>query len=394
MRKPFRDLMKKITPIRKTVIFIRKVTYPKYRKLYDLLSEELSSVKAENSELKEKILSTDKSILNVCDWVGAIESSQNKENLLIKTRMNALNSATNIILYKNELERFPADESFNPKVSIIMPVYNGEKYLSRALFCAFNQTYKNIEIIAVNDGSRDKTDEILRSYGEKITYIKKENGGVSCALNAGIKAMTGEYFAWLSHDDLIDSDHIEKLVEYLRHHTGEKVIPYSAFKFVDENGNLLTEGTINAKINIFDYKISVTDKYAPLLFGEINGGSVLIPKEAFEKYGMFDESMRITQERDMWSRLIKEYRFVCIPYDTASIRIHSQQVSSAKDKVAEESNKKNLEIIDEIYQVLKKENPNQAETLCSYLCNHYRCNGNDYMCEKIKEKCAFEEENK
>ena len=64
----------------------------------------------------------------------------------------------------------------SPKVSIIIPVYNGEKYVRFAIDSALAQTYKNVEIIVVNDGSTDKTDEIVRSYGDKIRYIKKENG--------------------------------------------------------------------------------------------------------------------------------------------------------------------------------------------------------------------------
>ncbi len=73
----------------------------------------------------------------------------------------------------------------NKKVSIIIPVYNGEKYIKESIESALNQTYTNIEIIVVNDGSKDNTDEICKSYGNKIKYIKKENGGVATALNTG-----------------------------------------------------------------------------------------------------------------------------------------------------------------------------------------------------------------
>ena len=92
-------------------------------------------------------------------------------------------------------------EKFNPLVSIIIPVYNGENYVAEAIDSALAQTYDNIEIIVVNDGSEDRTDEICKSYGNKIRYFKKENGGTSTALNLGIKNMNGEYFSWLSHDD-------------------------------------------------------------------------------------------------------------------------------------------------------------------------------------------------
>ncbi len=388
MSRSFRDTLKSITPLRKTVVFFKKITYPKYRKLYDGLSDELNAARAENAALKNDISELYGSVERLEKNLSAFEVNQSKVTLSLKSRLNAFNTATNLILYEKELETIPADTAFQPKVSIIVPVYNGEKYVAQAIECALSQTYSSIEIIAVNDGSTDGTDGILASYGDRIKYIRKENGGVSSALNAGISAMTGDYFAWLSHDDLIERDHIEKLIGYLSRHKNEKVIPFSEFKFIDENGELLAEATLDARLNVFDYKISVTDKYAPLLFGEINGGSVLIPKEAFDKYGMFDESRRITQERDMWSRLLKEYRFICIPYVTASIRVHGEQVSSAREKVAEASNRKNLEIIDEIYERMKSEDAVKAKDLYRLLTLHYYYNNIDFMYEKLKEKTA------
>ncbi len=385
MGRTFRDTLKKITPLRKSVLFIRRITYPKYRKLYDGLSDELNAARAENAALKGEISLLGERVAALSGNIGGFEQSQHRENLFVRNRLNAFNTAANIILYESELDRLPADESFMPKVSLIIPVYNGEKYLQNALDCAFSQTYPNIEIIAVNDGSTDGTDGILASYGDRIKYIRKENGGVSSALNAGINAMTGDYFAWLSHDDLIDGDHIEKLVGYLKRHRGEKVIPYSAFKFADKDGKLLAEDTVNAKLAAFDYKTSLVDKYAPLLFGEINGGSVLIPKEAFDKFGVFDEKKRITQERDMWARLIKEYRFVCIPYDTATIRIHTGQVSEEREKVARESDIERIEIAGDIYRILKAENPQKAEEMRAYLKLHYYCNSNDALYNSLKE---------
>ena len=70
-------------------------------------------------------------------------------------------------------------KQFTPNVSIVIPVYNGSNYVREAIDSALSQTYKNIEIIVVNDGSTDDTDEICKSYGNKIRYFKKENGGVS-----------------------------------------------------------------------------------------------------------------------------------------------------------------------------------------------------------------------
>ena len=77
---------------------------------------------------------------------------------------------------------------FNPLVSIVIPVYNGEEYIEEAIESALNQTYKNIEIIVVNDGSIDNTQNIVKTYEDKILYYEKENGGVATALNLADKA--------------------------------------------------------------------------------------------------------------------------------------------------------------------------------------------------------------
>lgn len=91
-----------------------------------------------------------------------------------------------------------------PKVSIVIPVYNGANYLREAIESALDQTYPNIEVIVVNDGSSDDgaTEQVAFSFGNRIRYFSKENGGVASALNAGIRLMSGEYLSWLSHDDV------------------------------------------------------------------------------------------------------------------------------------------------------------------------------------------------
>lgn len=133
--------------------------------------------------------------------------------------------------------------SCDPKVTIVIPVYNGEKYVKYAIDSALAQTYKNLEILVINDGSVDRTDEIVKSYGRKIRYIKKENGGVSSALNLAIKEMRGEYFSWLSHDDTYEPNKIEREIEFLKenNYLGKKVIVFSDYYLIDKKGKLITE---------------------------------------------------------------------------------------------------------------------------------------------------------
>ena len=99
-----------------------------------------------------------------------------------------------------------------PLISIIIPVYNAEKYLVKCLDSVVNQTYRNLEIILVDDGSTDKSPEICEEYAKKDNRIKllhKENGGVSSARNAGLSMISGEYIAWVDSDDYVAPDYIE-----------------------------------------------------------------------------------------------------------------------------------------------------------------------------------------
>lgn len=123
------------------------------------------------------------------------------------------------------------------KISIIIPVYNVEKYLQKCLDSVEKQEYKNIEVIVVNDGSEDKSEEIVKKYQEKyynIKYFKKENGGLSDARNFGVKYATGDYICFLDSDDYIDERLFSNLGKYLN--SDYDMIKYKLIK-VDENYN-------------------------------------------------------------------------------------------------------------------------------------------------------------
>lgn len=222
----------------------------------------------------------------------------------------------------------------NPKVSIIIPVYNGEKFIGEAIDSALNQTYKNLEIIVVNDGSTDNTSKVVKSYGKKIKYYEKENGGVSTALNLGIEKMTGDYFSWLSHDDLYEPEKLETQINYLINHNllGEKVILYSNYYLIDKNGKLLNNC-------IKDHnELNSKPEYA-LLRGAINGLSLLIPREAFEEHGVFDESMKCAQDYQLWHKMFSSYKPIHMPLTLVSSRYHANQVTNSSPRVISEGNK-------------------------------------------------------
>jgi glycosyltransferase involved in cell wall biosynthesis len=211
----------------------------------------------------------------------------------------------------------------NPKVSIIIPVYNGSDYLSQAIDSALNQTYTNIEVIVVNDGSNDEgaSDKIALSYGNAIKYYFKENGGVSSALNLGICKMTGEYFSWLSHDDIYMPDKIEKQVKRLRELDFADVIIYSGYRAINKK----------SKVKNDFYPILSDPEYFfyDLFCGwPVHGCTVLIPKICFSKVGLFNESNKTAQDYEMWFRLLKAgYQFILVPEALIKFRVHSAQAS-------------------------------------------------------------------
>ena len=129
------------------------------------------------------------------------------------------------------------------KVSIVIPVFNGADYLREAIDSALAQTYQNAEIIIINDGSNDNgaTENIALSYGDRIRYFSKENGGVASALNLAIKKMTGEYFSWLSHDDLYFANKVEAQIKALDQMQDKRVVLYSDFGVFYNNPDKLSE---------------------------------------------------------------------------------------------------------------------------------------------------------
>ena len=223
--------------------------------------------------------------------------------------------------------------SNNPKVSIIIPVYNGAEYVSQAIESAINQTYSNIEIIVVNDGSTDNTEEVIQPYMNKIVYIIKENGGVSTALNLAIEKMTGDYFSWLSHDDLYLFDKIEKQIEYLSKLDDDKVIVFSNYALIDWKGNEYRKPIIH------NHDMLVEKPEYSLLRGCIGGITLLIPKVAFDICGNFDTSLRCTQDYELWGRMLKEsFKFLHMADVLTKTRIHRNQTSYTNPNVLSEGN--------------------------------------------------------
>lgn len=337
--------------------FPKKVTKRIFKKLFIRLNNfenRYSDLQNQYNCLESKINENLKYIIEVEKNNSEFKSMSLEYSHMLENKVWELNYTGNIILYEHDKaikkQTVIMDSNFNPKISIIIPAYNAADYLNCAIESALNQTYKNLEIIVINDGSTDngETEKIALSYGEKIRYFCKKNGGVSSALNFGIEKMAGDYFAWLSHDDLYMPDHLEKHIEHLKIYGTDKIITFSNFNIIDENSNEKYKETIICGLHYNNYKLGKIKSEYSLIQGEINGGNILIPKKAFETCGLFNEKLKISQEREMWSRLMKNYTFMNIPYITASIREHSNRITNINPNILKESNETRLNIIDNL----------------------------------------------
>ncbi len=174
------------------------------------------------------------------------------------------------------------------KVSVIIPVYNVEKYIRQCLESVTNQTLKDIEIIVVNDGTKDNSMKIVEEYlsDERMKIINKENGGLSSARNAGIKAAQGKYICFIDSDDFIDNSMMEELYNEIEK-TNSDVVESNIFLYDDKTHKV--EGRKNKKYNSAEKGSYLWGKYTTEVCNKIYKKEFLLKNSIFFEEGMIHE---------------------------------------------------------------------------------------------------------
>ncbi len=208
----------------------------------------------------------------------------------------------------------------DPKVTIVIPVYNGSNYVENAINSALNQTYENMEVLVVNDGSKDggATANICKSFGDDIVYIEQENQGVAGAMNTALEHMTGDLFCWLSHDDEHLPDKTQKQIEFLRSLGRGDVMLFGNYFLMDDHGKVWHESQMDKDLLMKTPSIA-------LLRGMINGCTLMIPAKILRKHLPFKTELRFTQDYEMWDRLREDGEFIFMPETLVKYRIHPGQ---------------------------------------------------------------------
>lgn len=217
-----------------------------------------------------------------------------------------------------------------PQISVVIPAYNAERTIMKTIESVQQQTFKDFDLIVINDGSTDRTLEILQSIeDERLKIFSYENGGLPTARNRGLSHATGEFITFIDADDLWIADKLETQLAALQQHP-EAGVAYSLTYFMYEKGETfafhpcpptLFEGNVYDKLLVSDFIRS--------------GSNVLLRKQAIDSVGGFDATLRSCEDWDCWLRLAAKWTFVVVPKYQILYRQASGAMSSKVETMKE-----------------------------------------------------------
>jgi glycosyltransferase involved in cell wall biosynthesis len=203
------------------------------------------------------------------------------------------------------------------KVTVVMPVYNGSRYLSESIESVLAQTFHDYEIVCVDDGSTDDSVALLGAYGQRIRVVRQENAGQSAARNAGVRLARGEYIAFLDQDDVWYPSKLQNQVAVLQAQP-DVVLVHCNFDRIDERGQMLERGAGISE------RMSALASSMGQLIGEalIFPSAMMIRKDAYERIGGFHHALQGFEDFDLMARLTQQGRFVMVEERGMAYRMH------------------------------------------------------------------------
>ena len=204
-------------------------------------------------------------------------------------------------------------------VSIVLPVYNGEKYLAQSIESVLDQTYKNLELIIVNDCSTDSSEEIILKYksqDERIVYIKNEiNSKLPKSLNNGFAIANGEYFTWTSDDNMYHQNAIETMVEFMEQHADVGLV-YCDYNIINSGGEIQKTITVgNPEEHIYK---------------NVVGACFIYRRLVTDKVGEYDTSFFLVEDYEYWLRINLNFRISPLNKCLYDYRWHEDSLTLTK----------------------------------------------------------------
>jgi glycosyltransferase involved in cell wall biosynthesis len=227
-----------------------------------------------------------------------------------------------------------------PLISVIIPVYNGEKTIQETMESVLNQTFSDFELLVINDGSQDGTLELVhRIQDSRIKVFSYPNAGQSTSRNRGIELSTGEYISFIDADDLWTPDKLEAQLKALQENP-KAGVAYSWTDWIDESSQLLGKGSHNTEQGEVFAKLLLNDFVA-------NGSNALIQRQALVEVGGFDPLVTPAEDWDLWLRLARHYEFVAVQSAQVLYRISPNSASFNVWKMEASS----LRVIEKAYAI-------------------------------------------
>ncbi|MEW6404808.1 MAG: glycosyltransferase [Chloroflexota bacterium] len=217
-------------------------------------------------------------------------------------------------------------QSIAPQVSVVIPAYNQAHFLAYAINSALAQTFRDFEIIVVDDGSTDNTAAIAKEFGDSICHIYQANQGLSAARNTAIRNAKGNIIALLDSDDLWEPNFLEVMTNLLSQYPEAAGI-YCGFQYIDSDGCMVGKPSL---------KVVPPEKFYETMSIEGNWLApcgVIFRRQLAEEVGLFDESMRALEDADMWIRLSARWVFIGLPQALVRYRRHHNNMSKDPERM-------------------------------------------------------------
>ena len=205
-----------------------------------------------------------------------------------------------------------------PKVSVIIPTYNRAHFLTAAIDSVLAQTYKDYEILVVDDGSTDQSVDGIKRYGDKVRYIYQENEGPPGAMNTGVENTTGEYYVVLGNDDMLMPDMLERQLAVMENDP-ELAFVCSGTYFIDENGKI-TETSNDGRYREKSFKSLLSSNFVWHL-------TTVVRRSMADEVGHFDENLYTTHDYNLWIHLAMNHKFEYTDAPLAKFRLHPGNTS-------------------------------------------------------------------
>jgi glycosyltransferase involved in cell wall biosynthesis len=224
-----------------------------------------------------------------------------------------------------------------PKVSVIIPAYNAAKHVRRTLESVFNQTYRDFEVIVVDDGSTDGTVDILKSYGDRVRWTIQQHQGQAYAINCGVGMAHGEYIAYFDADDLMMPTKLQVQADYLDAHPDVDVVYTDLYETSQQGERKLS-------------RYAPLDPFALLQTCCVCRITIMHRRDCVEKVGIFDGTLTGTDDWDMWVRMSERCTMVHIGQTLSEYLIHGENISRQRARALDHCRHARWRILCKAYQ--------------------------------------------